>query len=172
MRSLTARAGVGEVARRVGRRVEWCSHTHPASRYNFHKIDLDFNFIELNNLNRKINFIEVRHRMCPPNEESPRKDVPAWLGVMDEEDLQFLRRFLWSSGSLKALAEEYGVSYPTVRARLDRLIAKAQAAEDPRISDPFERKLRVLVADAKVSPGLAKELMAAHRESMKRRDEK
>ena len=33
-------------------------------------------------------------------------DVPAWLAVMDDEDLRFLKRFLICSGSLKALAEE------------------------------------------------------------------
>jgi len=76
-----------------------------------------------------------------------------------------------SSGSLKAMAEEYGVSYPTVRGRLDRLIAKAQAAEDPRITDPFERKLRVMVADARLPAALAKELLEAHRTSGSRRRE-
>src|ERR1043166_2356714 len=95
--------------------------------------------------------------------------LPGWLAVLDDEDLQFLRRLLLSSGSLKALAEEYGGSYPTVRVRLDRLIAKALAAEDPKISDPFERRLRVLVADGQVAPHLGKELLAAHRASLERK---
>jgi hypothetical protein len=90
--------------------------------------------------------------------------------VLDDEDRQFLRRFLVSSGSLKALAEEYGVSYPTVRGRLDRLIAKVQAAEDPKVTDPFERKLRVLVADARMPAALARELLEAHRAGAKRRE--
>lgn len=95
--------------------------------------------------------------------------LPAWLEALDEEDTQFLRRFLLGSGSLKALAEEYGVSYPTVRGRLDRLIAKVRAAEDVKVADPFERRLRVLVADAKVSSSLARELLEAHRDSLKGR---
>ena len=95
--------------------------------------------------------------------------LPAWLEALEEEDLQFLRRFLLGSGSLKALAEDYGVSYPTVRGRLDRLIAKVRAAEDARPADAFERKLRVLVADAKVSAGLARELLEAHHKSLKGR---
>src|SRR5438874_12714294 len=94
---------------------------------------------------------------------------PAWLAALDENDLQFLRRFLLGSGSLKAVAEEYGVSYPTVRARLDRLIAKVKAAEDPRPADPLERKLRLLVADGKVEPALARELLAAHRAALSER---
>ena len=97
--------------------------------------------------------------------------LPAWTEAMEDEDWQFLRRFLVSSGSLKALAEEYEVSYPTLRARLDRLIAKVKAAEDPKIADPFERKLRVLVADARLPSALAKDLIKAHRESLERKDQ-
>jgi hypothetical protein len=94
--------------------------------------------------------------------------APGWAGVLDEEDWAFLKRFLLSSGSLKALAEAYGISYPTIRGRLDRLIAKVRAAEEAKAADAFERKLRVLVADAKVPASLAKELLAAHRESFKK----
>lgn len=96
--------------------------------------------------------------------------LPHWLEVLDEEDRQFLKRFLLSSGSLKAMADAYGISYPTVRARLDRLIAKVQAAEDAKVNDPFERKLRILVADAKVPVALAKELLEAHCDSLRRRN--
>ena len=96
--------------------------------------------------------------------------LPRWLEALDDEDWQFLKRFLLSSGSLKAVADVYGISYPTVRARLDRLIAKVQAAEDAKVSDPFERKLRILVADAKVPVSLAKELLEAHRDSLRRRN--
>jgi hypothetical protein len=92
------------------------------------------------------------------------KESPApWLEVLDEEDQQFLKRFVLSSGSLKALCDEYGVSYPTLRARLDRLIAKVKAAEDPKVADSFQRKLHVLVADGKISAGLGRELWKAHR---------
>src|SRR5262245_37422858 len=96
--------------------------------------------------------------------------LPAWLTALDADDQQFLRRFVLSSGSLKALAEEYGVSYPTVRSRLDRLIAKVRAAEDPHSSDSFERKLRLLVADNRLAPSLAKELLESHRSAVKRRN--
>jgi hypothetical protein len=92
-------------------------------------------------------------------------EIPGWLAELSDEDLQFIRRFVLASGSLKELARLYSVSYPTVRARLDRLIAKVQAVEDAQPNDPFERKIRVLVADGRLSPGLAKELMAAHKTS-------
>ena len=94
-----------------------------------------------------------------------------WLEVMTEEDVQFIRRFVLASGSLKALAREYGVSYPTVRVRLDRLIAKVRAAEDREVIDPFERTLRLLVADGKLSTTLARDLLEAHRAALERGEE-
>lgn len=97
--------------------------------------------------------------------------VPAWLAALDDEDAQFLKRFVLASGSLKAVAEGYGISYPTVRGRLDRLIAKVQAADAAKDADPFERKVRVLVADAQVSAGLARQLLDAHRATLKKRGE-
>lgn len=93
--------------------------------------------------------------------------IPIWLAALDEDDLHFLRRFLLQSGSLKAVAEEYEVSYPTVRARLDRLIAKVQAAEQTEEADAFERKVRLMVADGWLPPNTAKELLTLHRQAMK-----
>jgi len=92
-----------------------------------------------------------------------KEPPPAWWEALDDDDRQFLKRFVLSSGSLKALCDEYGVSYPTLRARLDRLIAKVHAAEDPKVVDAFQRKLHVLVADGKMSAALARELWKAHR---------
>jgi hypothetical protein len=107
------------------------------------------NFVDFNKIKAHIHFM--------------KEAQPPWIEAMDEEDLQFLKRFVLSSGSLKALCEEYGVSYPTVRGRLDRLIAKVQAADDPKVVDSFQRKLHVLVADGKMSAPLARELWKAHR---------
>ena len=55
--------------------------------------------------------------------------LPAWMAGLEEEDLAFIRRFVLASGSLKEVAVEYGVSYPTVRLRLDRLIQKIRLSE-------------------------------------------
>ena len=57
----------------------------------------------------------------------------------------FVKRFILSSGSLKDLAQAYGISYPTVRLRLDRLIAKIQVVEDQQVTSPFEKLLRARV---------------------------
>jgi len=47
-----------------------------------------------------------------------------WLEGLEDEDIQFIKRLVLSSGSLKDLAGQYGVTYPTIRLRLDRLIQK------------------------------------------------
>ena len=95
--------------------------------------------------------------------------IEPWLQCLDDDDRQFLKRFVLASGSLKELAEGYGVSYPTLRARLDRLIEKVKVAEDERIVDPFERKLRLLVSDGKIGAPTARELLTIHRTQLKER---
>ena len=100
--------------------------------------------------------------------DSTSNALPGWLTGLDEEDLQFLRRFLFASGSLKELATDYGISYPTVRGRLDRLIAKAKAGDGAQSGDEFDRHLRLLTADGAISVGVAKKLLYVHRESLKK----
>ena len=58
--------------------------------------------------------------------------IPSWATDLDHEDWVFIKKFILASGSLKEVAEAYGVTYPTVRLRLDRLIQKI------RISDTEE----------------------------------
>lgn len=64
--------------------------------------------------------------------------IPEWLASLDEEDVSFIKKFVLASGSLKEVAGIYGVTYPTVRLRLDRLIQKIrlgeQADEEPYIA--------------------------------------
>ena len=91
------------------------------------------------------------------------RDTPQWLKPLNDEDLQFLKRLLLASGSLKALAKEYGISYPTVRNRLDRLIEKVRAADNGEITDPLVRQVRVLVADGQLAPSAARVLLDAYR---------
>lgn len=89
------------------------------------------------------------------------EDSKNWLQDLEPEDVAFLKRFLLASGSLKAVAKEYGISYPTVRNRLDRLIAKVQALDTVSPSDPFRRKLQAMVADGVLPVDRARELLDA-----------
>ena len=55
-------------------------------------------------------------------------DLPI-LVRLDPEDQEFVVEFLKASGSLKDMAKSYGVSYPTLRNRLDSVIEKIQSLE-------------------------------------------
>ncbi len=46
------------------------------------------------------------------------------LTQLSEEEQDFILQFFLTSGSLKEMASRLGISYPTVRNRLDDLIAK------------------------------------------------
>ena len=87
-----------------------------------------------------------------------------WIELLEEEDLAFLKRFVLASGSLKEVAQAYGISYPTVRLRLDRLIAKIQIFDSARPMSDFERTLRALHVDGRIDLATLKTLLAAHRQ--------
>ena len=95
----------------------------------------------------------------------------SWIDLLNDEDLAFVRRFVLGSGSLKSLAAEYGVSYPTVRLRLDRLIAKITILDSQEITSEFERTARVKHAEGKIDIVTLKELIAAHRREREDGDE-
>jgi hypothetical protein len=90
------------------------------------------------------------------------ESIPIWAQELGEDDWHFIRRFLLASGSLKDLAQQYGVSYPTIRARLDRLIEKVRILSDERPKSQFHRRLQVLVAEGKLDASLARVLLKAH----------
>jgi hypothetical protein len=96
-----------------------------------------------------------------------RPEMPAWMAELSEEDWQFIKRFLLASGSLKELALQYGISYPTVRLRLDRLIEKIQILDSPKARSPFHRKIQLLVAENRIDLATAKALIRAHEDSLK-----
>lgn len=57
-------------------------------------------------------------------------DLPI-LARLPQEDQEFIVRLVEASGSLKELARMYGISYPTVRNRVDALIDRiAQIKND------------------------------------------
>lgn len=91
---------------------------------------------------------------------------PPWMADLDEQDLTFVKRFLLASGSLKEVAAQYGVSYPTVRLRLDRLIQKIKLS-DTAEADPYISLVKCLAVDDKLDFDTAKILIAAYREAQK-----
>jgi hypothetical protein len=85
-----------------------------------------------------------------------------WLQALSDEDVHFVKRFVLASGSLKDLATQFGVSYPTLRLRLDRLIEKIRLCEGPASQDPFRLLVRTLVVDGRRASGDAKRIIHAH----------
>jgi hypothetical protein len=99
------------------------------------------------------------------------KGNSGWIGRLGDEDLAFIKRFVLASGSLKALAEVYGVSYPTIRLRLDRLIEKIRIIDDMEVTDELERQARTLMADGRIDGAALRALLAAHKRDLERQGE-
>ena len=91
-------------------------------------------------------------------------NLPAWMAELDAEDLEFTRKFLLSSGSLKEVAALYGVSYPTVRLRLDRLIQKIRLTETAE-ADPYVSLVKRLAVDDRLDFETAKILITEYRKA-------
>jgi hypothetical protein len=90
-----------------------------------------------------------------------------WIDFLEDEDISFIKRLVLFSGSLKDLATAYDVTYPTVRLRLDRLIAKIKVFDDNEIQDDFERQLRATYAEGKLDAASFKRLLGAYRKEQK-----
>jgi hypothetical protein len=90
--------------------------------------------------------------------------MPVWMAELEDEDLTFIKKFILSSGSLKEVAALYGVSYPTVRLRLDRLIQKIQLTETAE-ADPYVSLVKRLAVDDKLDFDTAKILITEYRKN-------
>lgn len=90
--------------------------------------------------------------------------IPAWMAGLEEEDAAFIRKFVLASGSLKEMAVQYGVSYPTVRLRLDRLIQKIRLSETEE-EDPYVALVKKLALDDKLDFDTAKLLLSEYRKT-------
>ena len=96
----------------------------------------------------------------------PIEVLPDWVASLDEEDMNFMKKFILSSGSLKEIASIYGVTYPTVRLRLDRLIQKIQISEDTT-NDPYVSLIKRLAVNEKLEFDTAKILISEYKKSKK-----
>lgn len=88
--------------------------------------------------------------------------VPEWMINLDEEDMVFIKKFIQASGSLKEVAKQYAVTYPTVRLRLDRLIQKIQISDETS-SEPYVGVIKRLVINEKIDFDTAKILIAEYK---------
>lgn len=92
--------------------------------------------------------------------------IPDWMADLDDEDVNFMKKFLLASGSLKEVAAVYGVTYPTVRLRLDRLIQKIEINED-RTDEPYISLIKRLAVNDRLDFNTAKILISEYKKSKK-----
>src|SRR5882757_4741775 len=90
-----------------------------------------------------------------------------WTDLLDEDELGFVKQFLLVSGSLKDLATRYGVSYPTVRLRLDRLIQKIEVFDKFQDRSETERKLRAYYAEGKIPEHIFESLLQSAKKELR-----
>lgn len=87
-----------------------------------------------------------------------QREWPEWLLALNDDDLSMLKEFVLQSGSLKALAVHYDVTYPTIRLRLDRLIDRIRHS-DEREESAFESLLKELTLQEEIKPRAARQLL-------------
>ena len=90
--------------------------------------------------------------------------IPEWMADLEDEDITFVKKFLLASGSLKEMARQYGVTYPTVRLRLDRLIQKIKLSEDTE-NEPYIALIKQLALNDKLDFETAKLLIAEYKKA-------
>ena len=92
--------------------------------------------------------------------------VSEWMVNLDPEDVAFIRNFLLASGSLKQIAAQYGVTYPTVRLRLDKLIQKIRISEDVE-NDDYIALIKRLAINDKLDVAAARVLIEEYKKRKK-----
>ena len=92
----------------------------------------------------------------------PIEIVPDWMLNLEDEDVTFIKKFLLASGSLKEMATQYDVTYPTVRLRLDKLIQKIKISEDTA-NEPYVALVKRLAVNDKIDFDTAKILISEYK---------
>jgi hypothetical protein len=85
------------------------------------------------------------------------------LLLLPEEDLDFVVQFVLASGSLKEMAMLHHVSYPTIRATLDHVIANLRQTLNGAPPDPMTGLLADLVERGEIKVATAKQIRNVHR---------
>lgn len=94
-------------------------------------------------------------------------DRQAPLRRLGDEDLEFVQRLVLASGSLKDVAAEYGVSYPTIRGRLDKLIERLKTLVAGRPPDPMADLLADLITRGEIGAAAARTVLNLHRKLLR-----
>ncbi len=83
---------------------------------------------------------------------------------LPREDQDLVVELVLKSGSLKELAESYSVSYPTIRARLDRVIDRLKGVMNGHKPDPLSELLAKHVERGELTASAARAIRDLARE--------
>ena len=75
---------------------------------------------------------------------------------LPREDLDLVAELVLKSASIKDLAASYGVSYPTIRSRFDKVIERLQKIVEGRKPDPLTDLLANLVERGEMTASTAR----------------
>ncbi|MFK5955311.1 MAG: DUF2089 family protein [Planctomycetota bacterium] len=94
---------------------------------------------------------------------------PALLAfqALEQADQELALELVSCSGSLKELAKRRSVSYPTIRLRLNRLLARLEAAQSQQPLDPMAEQLADCVERGEMTLAAAKAALQLHRDLLK-----
>ena len=92
--------------------------------------------------------------------------IPDWMANLDDEDVIFIKKFILASGSLKEIASQSHVTYPTVRLRLDKIIQKILISEDTA-AEPYIALIKRLALNEKLDFDTAKLLISEYKKLKK-----
>jgi len=85
--------------------------------------------------------------------------------ALSPEQAEFLETFIRARGNIRDVERELGLSYPTVRSRLDALIRALGFAANAEVDRDAERRKEILreLAEGKIRPEDAAQLLEDHR---------
>lgn len=93
------------------------------------------------------------------------EQIPRWFSELSEEEINFVKKFILSSGSIKELAGTYSTSYPTIRKKLDKLIQKIQVNER-KDNDTVVKLINQLEEEGKIDQDIAKTVVLEYSKSL------
>jgi hypothetical protein len=86
------------------------------------------------------------------------------LFALNEEELDLVLQLVLASGSLKDLAGVYKISYPTIRARVDKLMERVRQIMAGATSDPMMQLLADLVERGEIAVPAARAVRDLYRQ--------
>lgn len=104
--------------------------------------------------------LEVRELRCPACDTTIRgRWSPGVFGRLTHDQQNFLRIFVRSRGNLSEVERSLGVSYPTVRAKLEEIIellSEPSSPEQPPVDTRDDILRRIADGSLSVDNGLAR----------------